>query len=133
MNNVSRVISMLFVWGAALLIAIAAMFSPARFGGNNFEALPIVVVMLICSTVATGFIWRNPDEMTASHPTPERLEKAKRDPRGRLIQLINTMDDDEAAELLSDMRQRLSTPNADGEISTIDSLLKDYERTRGRN
>ena len=118
---------------AALLIALAAMFSPARLGGNNFAALPIVVVMLICSTIATGFIWRNPDEATTVRQTPERLEKAKRDPRGRLMQLINTMDDDEAAEMLTDMRQRLSAPNADGEISTIDSLLKDYERTRGRN
>jgi|SRR5687767_84853 hypothetical protein len=118
MEIIGRVLATLFIWGG--MAGMMSIISRQLEGGN----LSIVVIFgMIAATVATGVVW----QQQRLHMRPELnfgvAEKTKRNSRNRLNQLISTMSEDEAAEMLSDMRARiLSEGGSDGELP-IEALL----------
>jgi hypothetical protein len=133
MNNLVRMISMITVWAAVTLIFIAATVG-ANLSG--FDLVAFTLVVGIAATSATKYIWRGggEEEHQQRFQRPPMMEmpemKNKRSARTRLSRLIETMDDDEAADFLADLKGKLAEPGSDGELSALDSLLAERDRKR---
>jgi hypothetical protein len=128
MEIIGRVLTTLFIWGG--MAGMMSIISRQLEGGN----LSIVVIFgMIAATVATGVVWQHTRSNTRPEITFGATEKNKRSSRNRLNQLISTMSEDEAAEMLSDMRARILTEDgSDGELP-IEALLGEREyRNRNR-
>jgi hypothetical protein len=118
MNNLARVLSTFFIWAAFAWVAHSAAYSGQM---GSFDTVLVVLVAGIATAAGTRFVWGGAEAARQEQQIP--AEKAKRTSRDRLVRLINAMDDDEAAELLTDLRTRLMSPGSDGEITALEDLL----------
>jgi hypothetical protein len=128
METVGRVIATFFIWAG--MAGMVSVIAHQLTGGN----LTIVVIFgMIAATVATGVVWQQPGANLRPESRFGASGKAKRSSHNRLNQLISTMSEDEAAEMLSEMRARiLSQSGSDGELP-LEALLGEREyKSRNR-
>ncbi|MBX3066180.1 MAG: hypothetical protein KF726_24590 [Anaerolineae bacterium] len=121
-------------------------------GSSNMSdpfALAVILAVVGAAALATRSIWgghsslserisdrisqRRADRYSARYGDPYEYEKPKRNSKDKLQNMLDALDDDEAAALLEDFRARLSNDSeaaSDGEISAVDALRAERRSRR---
>jgi hypothetical protein len=113
MNSVAQVLATLFIWGASSAM-VTAFSIQNNVSGFNFVIL--IAIVMASAVSATRFVWRGP-AAAAVEAAYSSSEKTKRAANQRLQRVMNSLSDDEIAEL----RARLS---ADDEMVPLESLMR---------
>jgi hypothetical protein len=130
-SYVARMISTVAIWSAVIVISVVSLGVTSRL--DDWATLALLGGVVFGAVVGTRTLWRNTGEGVA---IPEQSYadsargKPKRNSRDRLLATLNALDDEEAAEVLRDIRTRLAGGSpSDGELDTIESLMRDRQRS----
>lgn len=130
-SYVARMFATLVAWSAVIVVSVFSLGVNSRL--EDWATLSVMGGMVVGAVASTYLIWRNTGVSVAVGAQADddlARGKSKRNSRDRLLATLNALDDEEAAEVLRDIRARLAGGSpSDGELDTIESLLRDRQRS----